>query len=99
MAAALGGQVAYAHRNIIILPSGKISLGEEFRAELRGTYTESQIERGLERAPSQAGGADPVKLLNQIRRCCSYAKQDDATADKKLAATTRGQSARKTFER
>jgi hypothetical protein len=85
MAAAVGGQTAYAHRNIVIAPSGKISLGEEFRAELRETYTDNQIERGLERAPSQAGSADPVKLLNQIRRCCSYAKQDDAKSGKLTA--------------
>jgi hypothetical protein len=78
MAAALAGLTAYAIRNIVIANSGKISIGEEFRAELRETYTESQIERGIERAPSQVGGStDPVKLLAQIRRCCSYAKQDD----------------------
>jgi hypothetical protein len=80
MAAALGGQTAYAHRNIVISDSGKISLGEEFRAELREAYTDSQIERGLERAPAQVGGgSDLVKLLAQIRRCCSYAKLDDQT--------------------
>jgi hypothetical protein len=94
MAAALGGQVAYAHRNIGISESGKITIAEELRAELRETYTDSQIERGLERAPSQTGSTDPVKLLNQIRRCCSYAKQDDA---KQPAA--KAQSTRRTFER
>jgi hypothetical protein len=100
MAAALGGQAAFANRNIVISNSGKISIGEEFRAELRETYTDSQIERGIERAPSQAGGsADLVKLLAQIRRCCSYAKQDDAVTDKKLAIAPKGQSARKTYER
>jgi hypothetical protein len=100
MAAALGGQAAYANRNIIIADSGKISIGEKFRAELRETYTDSQIERGIERAPSQTGGStDPIKLLSQIRRCCSYAKQDDAATDKKLAAMPKGQSARKTYER
>jgi hypothetical protein len=96
MAAALGGQLAYAHRNIIMSESGKISIGEEFRAELRETYTDNQIERGLERAPSQTGGSsDPVKLLTQIRRCCSYAKQDD----EKLARTDKGQLTRRTFKR
>jgi hypothetical protein len=86
MAAALGGQAAYAYRNVLVSDSGRITIGEEFRAELRETYTDSQIERGIERAPSQSGSADPVKLLGQIRRCCSYAKQDDVTTDKKLAA-------------
>ena len=64
MAAALGGQAAFAATSIIIHPSGKISIGEEFRAQLRETYSDSQIERGIERAPSQTGGStDPVKLL------------------------------------
>jgi hypothetical protein len=98
MAAALGGQPAYAARNIIIADSGKISIGQEFRDELSEIYTESQIERGIERAPSQ-GLHDPMKLLAQIRRCCSYAKQDDEAAAKKLAATGKGQSARKTYQR
>jgi hypothetical protein len=94
--AALGGQAAYAHHNILIAVSGKISLGEEFRAELREAYTDSQIERGLERAPSQVGGStDPVKLLAQIRRCCSYAKQDD----EKAAAKGQSQSTGRTFKR
>jgi hypothetical protein len=100
MAAAMGGEVAYAVRNITVSDSGKITISDGFKGELRETYTDSQIERGLERAPSQSGGsADPVKLLAQIRRCCSYAKQDDTITDKKLAATARGQQARKTFER
>jgi len=95
MAAALGGQPAYANRNIIIADSGKISIGEEFRAELREAFTDSQIERGLERAPAQVSGRDPVKLLAQIRRCCSYAKQDDV----KAAAKGQSQSAKRTFQR
>jgi len=99
MASALGGQVAYANRNIIIAPSGKISIGDEFRAELKETYNDSQIERGLDRAPSQAGGSDPVKLLSQIRRCCSYAKQDDEKAAAIAAAKRQPQSTRRTFER
>jgi hypothetical protein len=99
MAAALGGQVAYAHRNIIISESGNITIGDEFRAELRETYNDSQIERCLARAPAQAGCSDPVKLLAQIRRCCSFAKQDDELHNKKLAAMAKGQSTRKTYER
>jgi hypothetical protein len=96
IATALGGQAAYAHRNILIAVSGKISLGEEFRAELSEAYTDSQIERGLERAPSQVGGStDRVKLLAQIRRCCSYAKQDD----EKAAAKGQSQSTGRTFKR
>ena len=80
----------------VVADSGKISIGEEFRAELRETYTESQVERGLERAPAQAGGSDPVKLIQQIRRCCSYSKQDD---EKRLPGAGKGQSIRKTFAR
>jgi hypothetical protein len=94
MATALGGQAAYAHRNITISESGKITIAEEFCAELRETFVDSQIERGLQRAPAQAGSSDPVKLIAQIRRCCSYAKQDD---EKQLAAKT--QSTRRTFPR
>jgi hypothetical protein len=93
LAAALGGQAAFAYRNVLIADSGKVSIGEEFRAELRETYTDSQIERGLERAPSQCA-ADPLKLLAQIRRCCSYAKQDD-----EKAAAGKTQSTRRTLQR
>jgi hypothetical protein len=97
IAAALGGQAAYATRNIVIANSGKISIGEEFRAELREIYTDSQIERGIERAPSQAGGStDPVKLIAQIRRCCSYAKQDD---EKQFLAAGNGRSTQRTYAR
>jgi hypothetical protein len=98
--AALGGQGAYAARNIIISDSGKLIISEEFRAELRETYNNSQIERGIERAPSQAGGStDPVKLIHQIRRCCSYAKQDDERDDKRLTAAGKVQSARRNYAR
>jgi hypothetical protein len=70
-----------------------------FRAELRETFTDSEIERGLERAPAQIGRPDPMRLLALIRRCCSYAKQDNDRNDKRLAATARGQSATRTFDR
>jgi len=89
MAAAFGDQSAFAATNIIISRSGKISIGEELRAELCEAYTDSQIERGLERAPSQSGNCgNKLKLLAQIRRCCSYAKENDEAAARKLAATT-----------
>jgi len=63
MMAALGGQPAYAARNITVKPSGKVVIGEELRSELRETYTDSQIERGVDRAPSQAAAADQTMLL------------------------------------
>jgi len=99
MATALGGQAAYAVRNVIVGDSGKITLGEEFRKELREAYTDSQIDRAIDRAPSSVPSLDPLKLLAHIRRACSYAKQDDLATDKKLAAFGKGQSPRKTFQR
>ena len=43
MNTALGGEAAYAESNIFISPSGKLTIGEEFRAELREAFTDSQI--------------------------------------------------------
>lgn len=69
---------AFALRNVSFTPSSKLEIGEELRRELSKTYSESQIERALERTPSQLSSTrDPLKVIAQIRRCASYAKQDD----------------------
>jgi hypothetical protein len=78
MASALNPDAAFALRNIKTSPSGKLEIGDELRIELAKTYSDSQIERALERAPSQLGSLqNPLKVIAQIRRCASYAKQDD----------------------
>jgi hypothetical protein len=63
---------------------GELEISSEFREELRKVFTESQIDRGLERAPANMGSTrDPMKIMQQVRRCCSYAKQDDDGAEKR----------------
>jgi hypothetical protein len=76
---ALGGQAAYAERNITIAPSGKLIIGEELRAELLQTYTGAEIDGAADTTPA-ACGQSPTKLalLNQLRRQCVYRKQDAA---------------------
>lgn len=83
MAAALNPDAAYALRNVTVKQSGRIVIGEEYRNELRETFTDSQIDRGVERAPSQLGSTrDPLKVMRQIERCASYAKENDEKADR-----------------
>lgn len=78
MASALNPAAAFALRNVSFTPSSKLEIGDELRRELSRTYSESQIERALERTPSQLSSTrDPLKVIAQIRRCASYAKQDD----------------------
>ena len=48
MMAALGGELAYAECNISVTPSGKIVIGDEFRGELRTTYSDEQIDAALD---------------------------------------------------
>jgi hypothetical protein len=88
---ALSPEIAFAERNVFWNPSGKLSIGPEFNAELLETYTESQIERAIERAPQRLGRSrDPAKAIQSIRWAASYAKQDDTNAAtfKKPAAFT-----------
>jgi hypothetical protein len=86
MAAATNPEAALAAAAVKIGKFGELEISSEFRDDLRKAFTESQIERGLERAPANMGSTrDPVKII------CSYAKQDDDAAEKRRL----GQSAAK----
>jgi hypothetical protein len=79
MPAALGGEAAFAERNILISASSRLTIGEELRADLRAAYTDAQIDAALDRTLANMG-SDRTKLrvLSQLRRQCSYVKQDAA---------------------
>ena len=100
MAAALNGDAAYALRNISVEPSGKIEIADEFRSDLRKQYTDSQIDRGLDRAPARCANLDLsksrnlLKLRDAIRSCASYAKQDDEKEATRLAKMRTGSGSR-----
>jgi hypothetical protein len=94
MAAATNPEAAAAAAAVTIGEFGKLEISSGFRDDLRKAFTESQIDRGLERAPANMGSTrDPLKIMQQVRRCCSYAKQDDDAAEKRRLRL--GQSAAK----
>jgi hypothetical protein len=88
--AAIDPGVRYLRDNIRQTLSGKIEIGNEFRIDLRKEFTDDQIDRALQRAPgSLASKGSPVdlatsrgllKLRDEIRRCASYAKENDGKA-------------------
>jgi len=77
MATAMGGEAAYAERNITVTESGRLVLGDELRLELRATYTDDQINGAADCTPA-ACGSQPTKLalLRQLRRQCVYRRSD-----------------------
>ena len=69
-----------------ISQSGKVTIGPELHAELRKDFTESQIERGLEKAARYMEGG-PEKRMASVRTACGWAKDDDRKASS--AATSK----------
>ena len=83
MMAALGGEVAYAERNITITASGKLTIGEDFRAELRSTFTDEQIDSALDCTLAAMGSnRNKAAILQQVRRQCVFRRADAAKAQK-----------------
>lgn len=79
MTIALGGEAAYAELNITITASGALRISPDLRNELREVFSEEQIEHGLNRTLGAMGtDRNKLKIMSQIRRQCSYAKQDAA---------------------
>src|SRR5262249_61385104 len=79
MVAALSEDAGYAFRNIKVV-KGKLVIGEELRADLRGEgHSGADIDLALPRALERGGGSsDPTKILPRIRWALSYVRQDKA---------------------
>jgi hypothetical protein len=91
MAAALGGEAAYANRNIAVSESGQLIIGEELRNELRQAYTDEQINGAADCTPASCGRRpSKLELLKQLRRQCVYRKADAAKASKFRPSTKQG---------
>jgi hypothetical protein len=83
MGAALNPQIAFAERNITITASGKLTIGSEFRDELRQAFTDAQIDGALDCTLSAMGSnRNPVQIVTQVRRQCVYRKADAAKGQK-----------------
>jgi hypothetical protein len=96
MAAALGGEAAYAERNITVTEAGRLVIGDEERQELRKVYTDEQIDGAADCTPA-ACGPNPAKLalLKQLRRQCVFRKTDTSRG----GAVGKALPARKTYPR
>jgi hypothetical protein len=85
---------AFAVSQVTVSKTGKVTIGPEFRAALREDFTDSQIDRGLEKAARYMEGG-PEKRIASVRTACGWAKEDD----RKQSAAGKLQSARRTFAR
>jgi len=78
MAAALNPEVAYAERNITISPSGRLTIGQEFRNELREVFTDEQIEGALDCTLAAMGAnRNKVQIIAQVRRQCTFKRENE----------------------
>jgi hypothetical protein len=70
---ALGGEAAYAELNITVSPSGKLSIGPDYRADLQQAFTDEQINAALDCTLAAMGtDRNKVRIMQQIRRQCVY---------------------------
>jgi len=94
MAAALNPEAAarkaFAASQVEISPTGRVTIAVEFHAELLKDFTESQIERALERAARYMDGG-PEKRMRSVRTVCGWVKDEDRKG--------KGQSSTRTFIR
>jgi hypothetical protein len=76
--ALLDPEKAYAERNITVSPSGKLTIGDEFRAELLADFTAEQIEGGVDCTLAAMGTVrDKVRIAQQVRRQCTFKREND----------------------
>jgi hypothetical protein len=77
--AVLDPEKAYAERNITVSPSGKLTIGDEFRAELLQDFTPAQIDGAVActLAAMRNADRDPVRVLQQVRRQCTFKREND----------------------
>jgi hypothetical protein len=86
MAMGLGGEAAYAENNIAVGPTGKLTIGEEFRAELRQVFSEQDIDDGVNNTLAVMGAErNKVRILQQVRRQCGFARRDNGKASALVA--------------
>jgi hypothetical protein len=80
MAAALNPEAsarkASAASQVEVSPTGKVTIAAEFHAELLKDFTDSQIERALERAARYMEGG-PEKHMRSVRTACAWIKDED----------------------
>jgi hypothetical protein len=85
-------RIEFAASQVTVSKTGKVMIGPEFHADLRQDFTDSQIERGLEKAAPYMD-CTPEKRMAQVRRACGWAKDDDrkeaARAPRKSGITGR----------
>jgi hypothetical protein len=73
---------AFARKNVFVSQSGKVTIGDEFRAELKGDgYTHGQIEAALSKVCRHIKGSDHEDWMKTVRSACAWARDDE----KKLA--------------
>jgi hypothetical protein len=91
------GPAAFLYRNLKQTISGMIDVGDEYRAEMRRRgFTDSQIDRGVQRGPAALEKIDLTtsnglgKLSRAIEKYASYAKGDDEKAAKAATKNSKG---------
>jgi len=95
MGASLSPAVAFAERNIFVNQYAELEIGEELRERLRRVASDERIDLVLPRALANAQGSrDPVRLLEQINRALSYARQDAAKITSRSRYDARPQAQR-----
>ncbi len=91
MGAALNPEVAYAERNIVISPSGKLTIGQELRTELREAFTDEQIDGALDCTLAPMGtNRNKVQILAQLRRQCTFKRENDKRPASGRPSTSKG---------
>jgi hypothetical protein len=90
---------AFAVSQIAVGKTGKVTIGAELHAALREDFTDSQIERGLEKAARYMEGG-PDKRMASVRAACGWAKDDDRKEEaRRQSAVSKLQPVRRTFPR
>jgi hypothetical protein len=72
-------EVDFAERNIMVLSSGKLTIGDEFRAELLQDFTVAQIDGAVGSTLAAMGkDRDKVRIAQQVRRQCTFKRENDS---------------------
>ena len=73
---------SYASENVSVSISGKVTIGQAFRAELNGEgYPDAVIDQALVSASRYIEGDNPEKWMKTVRTALGWAKRDNAKAD------------------
>jgi hypothetical protein len=81
MAMGVGGEAAFAENNITVDPTGKLIIGEDFRAQLREDFSDHDIDDGVNNTLAVMGAErNKTRILQQVRRQCGFARRDNGKA-------------------